>query len=293
MKRFKHVLVVAAAGFALAVAPALAQQAETKQQQQAGSRPAGGNPSTGSAVSRPSGGGGAPSGGTGSSGSSGVSAGSSRPSGPMGSTGSNRGVRAVPRSGPAPSRAVTNAGSAPPDAARGPNRAVPQYSRPRGDRPAVGRAEARGTQPGYPPGGGGWYPGYPSYPSYPWYGYPGWGWGWGYGYPYYGGFGVGFFHYDPYWWGGGYYGGGGYATSGQYTDTGQLRLKVKPRNAQVFVDGYYVGVVDEFDGTFQRLRLETGGHRVEVRLDGYQPLTFDVLIPLGETITYRGQLRRQ
>ena len=59
---------------------------------------------------------------------------------------------------------------------------------------------------------------------------------------------------------------------------------------QVFVDGYYVGVVDEFDGVFQRLRLEAGGHRVEIRLDGYSALTFDVLIPPGETVTFRGEL---
>jgi len=287
MTRVKQILVAAAAGLALTAAPVLAQQAQTKQQQ-SGSRPAAGRPSSGTAVARPSGGG---SSGAASAprpaGPSGVRSGSSRPAGSASASGGSRGVRAVPRSGPAPSRAVS--GSRQPNGARS-AREVPQYSRPRGNRVAVGSATERGPRPP----GGGWYPGYPgypSYPSYPWYGYPGWNWGWGYGYPYYGGFGVGFFSYAPYSWGG-YYG-GGYATSGQYTDTGKLRLKVKPRDAQVFVDGYYMGVVDEFDGTFQRLRLETGGHRVEIRLDGYQPLTFDVLIPLGETITYRGELRRQ
>ena len=30
--------------------------------------------------------------------------------------------------------------------------------------------------------------------------------------------------------------------------TGGLRLRVEPKDAQVFVDGYYAGVVDEFDG---------------------------------------------
>jgi len=287
MTRVKQILVVAAAGLALAAAPALAQPAQTKQQQQSGSRPASGRPSSGTAVARPSGGGspGAPSAPR-PAGPSGMS--SSRPSGPSGVSSGSRGARAVPRSGPAPSRAV---GGDRPNTPRG-SREVPQYSRPRGNRVAVGSAAERSSRPpGRPPGG--WYPGYPTYPSYPWYGYPGWNWGWGYGYPYYGGFGIGFFSYDPYSWGGSYYYGGGYATSGQYTDTGKLRLKVKPRDAQVFVDGYYMGIVDEFDGTFQRLRLETGGHRVELRLDGYQPLTFDVLIPLGETITYRGELKRQ
>ena len=33
--------------------------------------------------------------------------------------------------------------------------------------------------------------------------------------------------------------------------TGALRLKIKPRDAQVYVDGYYAGQIDEFDGIFR------------------------------------------
>ena len=57
-----------------------------------------------------------------------------------------------------------------------------------------------------------------------------------------------------------YYGGGG---SGSYSreprDAGSLRLKIKPREAQVYVDGYLVGDVDSFDGAFQKLGIESGG----------------------------------
>ena len=49
---------------------------------------------------------------------------------------------------------------------------------------------------------------------------------------------------------------------------GALRLKVKPVEASVYVDGYYVGVVDDFDGVFQRLRLEPGPHHLEIRAAG-------------------------
>lgn len=49
------------------------------------------------------------------------------------------------------------------------------------------------------------------------------------------------------------------------------RLEVKPRDAQVFVDGYFVGMVDQFDGVFQRLDLPTGEHEIEVYLKGYRP----------------------
>jgi len=165
---------------------------------------------------------------------------------------------------------------------------------------------SEGTAP-RPPG----YPGYqpPYYPGYPGYYPPYWGsayWYWypyGYGYPWYGSFGLGFFYYDCWYWGygacgypgygayGGFpgYGGGGYAP--QADNTGSLRLKVKPREAEVYVDGYFVGVIDSFDGTFQKLRLQSGGHRIEVRATGYEPLVFDVLIPPWETITYTGALK--
>jgi hypothetical protein len=175
----------------------------------------------------------------------------------------------------------TSASSGSNDTADAPQRrAVPTYSRPRGDRPVTGEAvERRGGGPG----GGGGYPIYPGYPYYPYYPYYPWGyWGFGLGY----GFGS---YYDPYWYGG-YGGGGGYSQS--YQDTGSLRLKIKPREAQVFIDGYFVGVVDSFDGTFQRLNIDGGGHRVELKAEGYEPLEFEVLITPGETVTYKGEMKR-
>mgnify|MGYP001397613324 CR=1 FL=1 len=143
----------------------------------------------------------------------------------------------------------------------------------------TGYAVRRGTV--RPPYGGGWY-----YPSHPWYGswYP-----WGLG-----SWGLGFYMRDPYYYG--YYGwgrpyGGYYGYVGRYDDTGALRVQVKPRDAQVFVDGYYVGVVDEFDGAFQRLRLDTGPHRIEIRKEGFETLRFDVRVTFDHTITLRGELR--
>ena len=74
---------------------------------------------------------------------------------------------------------------------------------------------------------------------------------------------------------------------------GRLRLKVKPEHAQVFVDGYFVGLVDRFDGVFQRLHIEPGPHRIEFRANGYgyEPLTYDVLIRPDRTSTYTGALK--
>ena len=47
------------------------------------------------------------------------------------------------------------------------------------------------------------------------------------------------------------------------------------------MDGYFVGVVDSFDGTFQKLELDGGHHKVEVKADGYETAEFDVLDNAG------------
>jgi hypothetical protein len=116
---------------------------------------------------------------------------------------------------------------------------------------------------------------------------------------YYGGY------YDPWWYGPGYigmYSGyydpwyGGYPSTQSsytpYTEEGSLKLKIKPREAEVYVDGYFVGVVDDFDGIFQRLHIETGPHRVEVRAPGYETLVIEVRITADDTTTYHGELKR-
>ena len=74
-------------------------------------------------------------------------------------------------------------------------------------------------------------------------------------------------------------------------DTGGLRLKVRPRDAQVFVNGYYAGIVDDFDGLFQSLRLAPGGYKLEIRMPGYEPFTLDVHIQPDRTMTVKETLR--
>ena len=55
-------------------------------------------------------------------------------------------------------------------------------------------------------------------------------------------------------------------------DEASLRIQVTPREAQVYVDGYYVGMVDSFDGTFQRLHLSPGEHVIEIFLEGHRTI---------------------
>lgn len=104
--------------------------------------------------------------------------------------------------------------------------------------------------PFYPAFGFGWAP----YYGYPVYGYP-------YGYPAY---------YRP-----------------SYSS---VRLEMKPKNAQVYVDGYFVGDVDHFDGIFQRLDLPPGEHEIAVYLPGYRTYRQKNLFRPGEGYHYKGVL---
>jgi hypothetical protein len=119
------------------------------------------------------------------------------------------------------------------------------------------------------------------YPSYR-YGYPSRYYGYRYYDPYYRG---DFFWSDYGWRPRSYY----YGSNWDY-DLGKLRLDIDQRDAEVYIDGYYAGVVDDFDGRLQGLRLEAGNYSVEVGLPGFVPLQFDVHVQPGRTTTYRGSL---
>jgi hypothetical protein len=99
---------------------------------------------------------------------------------------------------------------------------------------------------------------------------------------YYGGFYDPFFFGSPYFYGQypypPYYGRWGYDNSGS------LHLQVTPKNTQVYVDGYFVGVVDNFDGSLQRLHVEAGQHEIQLYLEGYQTFTQKVLVVRGRTL---------
>ncbi len=88
-----------------------------------------------------------------------------------------------------------------------------------------------------------------------------------------------------------YYGHSGYYSYSQGYDFGGVRLRMRPRDAQVFVDGHYAGIVDDFDGTFQQLRLEQGAHKIEVRMPGFEDLELDVYVQPGRTINIHEDLR--
>jgi hypothetical protein len=69
-----------------------------------------------------------------------------------------------------------------------------------------------------------------------------------------------------------------------YPADASVRLEVKPREAQVFVDGYYAGIVDEFDGMFQRLRTQPGRHEITLYLDGFRTVHQNVYLMPDKTL---------
>ena len=62
------------------------------------------------------------------------------------------------------------------------------------------------------------------------------------------------------------------------------RLQVEPRHAEVFIDGYFVGTVDDFDGWLQRLHVAPGEHELQIFLRGHRTFRQTVLFRPGATL---------
>ena len=86
-------------------------------------------------------------------------------------------------------------------------------------------------------------------------------------------------YYDPYLYGHYPY---PYPYYGAAYASGSVRLQVKPEETEVYVDGYPAGVVDSYDGLFQRLRLPPGEHEIVLYLDGYESVRERLYLIAGE-----------
>jgi hypothetical protein len=56
------------------------------------------------------------------------------------------------------------------------------------------------------------------------------------------------------------------------------------RRARRFLNAHSSGTVDDFDGIFQRLRLETGEYEMTLYLPGHQTVTQQLLLQPGRTL---------
>jgi PEGA domain len=171
----------------------------------------------------------------------------------------------------------------------------PHVSGGRPSSPPSGYSTAQQRHPRAGTGRGAYY--YRPYGYYPGHGYgygywPGYWPAYGYGYwPYYGsGLYLGLGFYGGGYYGGGYYG-GGYDGGGYdgpaYSNAGALRLLVDPEDTRVLVDGYYAGVVDDFDGMSQRLNLAPGRHEITLQKEGYRSHRIKVYVAEHGTLKIR------
>ena len=113
----------------------------------------------------------------------------------------------------------------------------------------------------------------------------------GVGYPYYSPFYWGAYYGSPFWGPDGYWL-PPYGYYGAYDYASDLRIMATPREAEVYVDGYLVGTVDDFDGWSQRLRIQPGEHEIELYLEGHRSLRQKMLFRPGESYKIRAALEK-
>src|SRR5467141_186208 len=116
--------------------------------------------------------------------------------------------------------------------------------------------------------------------------------------------GGGFYRfYDPFW--GPFYGYGypyrWYGYPYGYSDwpydywsniTGDVKTEITPKQTEVYVDGYYAGVADDFDGLFQGLSTSAGGHAVTLHLEGYRTVTRNIYVQPDSTYKLRETMEK-
>jgi hypothetical protein len=77
-----------------------------------------------------------------------------------------------------------------------------------------------------------------------------------------------------------------------YDSRAVLRVRVTPERAAVYVDGFYAGIVEDFDGLFEGLPLTPGGHRIVLYLEGYRTTRHNLYLRPGSTFKLRDTLVR-
>ncbi len=144
---------------------------------------------------------------------------------------------------------------------------------------------------------GGYHGGY--YGGHGYYGrgyYPYWGWGWGGGW----GWGLGWGWGYPGWgyagWGYGGWGYGGWgAPGGTVTvltgDWAIVATDVSPETTRVFLDGRFIGMVEDFNGP-DYLYLNKGDYQLEFRLDGFETKTVNLSARPGGQMKISEKLKK-
>ena len=123
----------------------------------------------------------------------------------------------------------------------------------------------------------------------------GWGggWGWGLGWGGWGGgsgWGYGYGAYGYPGWGGGYYGPGG-NVSLVPGDWAIIATDVSPETTRVFLDGRFIGMVEDFNGP-EFLYLKRGDYQLEFRLDGFETKAITLSAQSGAQMKISEKLKK-
>jgi len=73
--------------------------------------------------------------------------------------------------------------------------------------------------------------------------------------------------------------------------SGDLRFDVKPKDAAIYADGFYVGLVNDFNGS-QHMMLTQGTHHLVLKRQGYETLDLTLSIDSERPVTYRAVMKK-
>jgi len=74
------------------------------------------------------------------------------------------------------------------------------------------------------------------------------------------------------------------------TITSEIKLKVTPERAAVFVDGDFAGYAKQFNGMGRGMLVSPGDHHIKIALAGYQEFNTDVTLLPKQKITVKTEL---
>jgi hypothetical protein len=70
----------------------------------------------------------------------------------------------------------------------------------------------------------------------------------------------------------------------------QIKLKITPERAAVFVDGQFAGTANQFQGVGRAMLIAPGKHHIKIGLVGYQPFETDVTLSPNQKFTIKTDL---
>ena len=97
---------------------------------------------------------------------------------------------------------------------------------------------------------------------------------------------------NSYYSGSDYYGIETYMAKPAVSVYGGVSFDIQPSDADLFIDGEYVGTVGTFKPAGEPLTLTPGEHRIAIQRNGYRPMEWDVTIEPGQVIPYRGVMEK-